>query len=129
MKNKMSKEILKAILNYNGLGIQLTYSDAKDTLLKIDDEREGSEFYIEVDGYEFRCISSNAIWDIYVEAIQNLVEECYDCKIPDFVAIDWVETAKNCSYDGYGNTFSSYDGYEEETMSIDGEYWYIFRVN
>lgn len=88
-----------------------------------------SDFNFEFDGNEYRIIADDCIWDIYVEEIKNIVEDCYDLKldsIPDFVAfsIDWEQTAKNAYVDGYGHTFSGYDGSECEA----GGYW-IFRTN
>jgi len=88
-----------------------------------------SEFTLDFDGNEYRLIGEDAIWDIYVDSIKEIVEDCYDLKLndmPDFVAlsIDWEQTAKNAYVDGYGHTFSGYDGSEEEA----GKY-YIFRTN
>ena len=34
--------------------------------------------------------------------------------MPDWLAVDWEETAQNCFVDGYGHTFARYDGYEIE---------------
>lgn len=87
------------------------------------------DFYLDFDDNEYRLIADESIWDIYVEEIKNIVEDCYDLKldsIPDFVAfeIDWDQTAKNAYVDGYGHTFAGYDGEETEA----GGYW-IFRVN
>jgi len=93
------------------------------------DSNNEDDFYIEFDGNEYRIISENSIWDIYVEDVKNTVEDGYDLKldsIPDFIAfnIDWQQTAKNAFVDGYGHTFSGYDG--EESMAAG--YW-IFRTN
>jgi hypothetical protein len=43
-----------------------------------------------------------------LNTIKTITLDCYDLKLPDFLAIDWEETAQNCSVDGYGNTFASY---------------------
>jgi DhnA family fructose-bisphosphate aldolase class Ia len=87
------------------------------------------DFSFDFEGAEYRIIAESSIWDIYVEEIKNIVEDCYDLKldnIPDFVAfkIDWEQTAGNASIDGYGHTFSGYDGSELETKNH-----YIFRTN
>lgn len=88
-----------------------------------------SDFIFDFDGNEYRIISEDAIWNIYVETIRDIVHNCYELnldKLPDFIAfnIDWEKTAKNAYADGYGHTFSSYDGSEE----LAGGY-YIFRTN
>jgi len=90
---------------------------------------ENSEdFYIKIDGQEYRFISEFKIWDIYVEKIKNITLDCYDLKLPDFLAIDWEKTAQNCSVDGYGHIFARYDG-EELEHRFEGELYYIFRIN
>lgn len=94
-------------------------------------ENHSDDFTIEFDGNEYRIIHDDGIWDIYVEEIKQIVEDCYELnldKIPAFVAVsvDWEATAHNAYVDGYGHTFASYDG--EETNSDNGEYW-IFRTN
>lgn len=95
----------------------------------LENEIESDDFTVEFDGNEYRIISDNSIWGIYVEEIKNIVEDCYDLKldsIPDFIAfeIDWGQTAKNAYADGYGHTFASYDGEESEAAG----FW-IFRTN
>ena len=90
-----------------------------------------ADFTIDFDGNKYRIIHSEAIWDIYVEEIKQIVNDCYELKldkVPAFIAvsIDWEATAHNAYSDGYGHTFASYDG--EETKSDNGKYW-IFRTN
>lgn len=87
-----------------------------------------NDFWIEIDGQEFRVINDQVIWDIYVDEIKNITEECYDIKAPTWLAIDWEETASNCFVDGYGHTFSCYDGSEFECQ-FDKENYFIFRTN
>ena len=87
-----------------------------------------NDFHIEIDGNEYRIINSDCIWDIYVETIKEITEDCYDVKAPSWLAIDWEQTAENCSVDGYGHTFSSYDGSELECEFGEEDY-YIFRTN
>lgn len=94
-------------------------------------ENISDDFSFDFDGNEYRIICDGAIWDIYVEEIKRIVDECYDLKldkIPAFVAIsvNWEATAHNAYVDGYGHTFSSYDG--GETTSDNRGYW-IFRTN
>jgi len=101
-----------------------------DALNEIDQNMSG-DFTIKFDGNEYRIIHNESIWDIYVEEIKQIVNDCYDLKldnIPAFIAvsIDWEATAHNAYADGYGHTFASYDG--EETNSDNGDYW-LFRIS
>lgn len=41
----------------------------------------------------------NGSWNSAAEYVENLVEDCYDIKIPDFVSIDWDDTADNLTTD------------------------------
>ena len=95
----------------------------------LESEIDNNDFTIEFDGNEYRIISDSSIWEIYVEEIKTIVEDCYDLnldKVPDFIAlsVDWEQTAKNAYADGYGHTFAGYDGEESEAAGF-----YIFRTN
>lgn len=129
MKTTQAK-ILECICdNYSH---RLTYSEAKEALEELADKIESSDdFWIELDGNEYRIISDSSIWEIYVEEIKNITEDCYSDVIklddlPHWLAfeIDWEQTAKNCHADGYGHTFAGYDGEEQEVSG-----WWIFRTN
>ena len=92
------------------------------------------DFYQDIDGNEYRFITDFAIWDIYVEEIQHITEDCYEIKAPAWLEIDLEQTAKNCYIDGYGHTFSHYDGNEYEftirnTDGITQSDWWVFRTN
>lgn len=87
-----------------------------------------NDFNIDIDGNEYRVINADAIWNIYVEAIQEITEDCYNVEAPSWLAIDWEQTAENCFVDGYGHTFSSYDGSELE-CEFGEENYFIFRTN
>lgn len=100
-----------------------------DSIEEVAEHIGEDDFWFEFDGNEYRLIGKSAIWDIYVDAIKDIVEDCYDLKldkVPDFIAvsIDWGQTAQNAYVDGYGHTFSGYDGSEEESAG-----YYIFRTN
>lgn len=89
------------------------------------------DFRLDFDGNEYRIIADDGIWNIYRDAIQGIVEECYSDvldldKVPSFIAIsvDWEQTAQNAFIDGYGHTFSGHGGSEENVC----DYW-IFRTN
>lgn len=107
------------------------YSKLFDKIEELSDKINDPDFYFEYDGNEYRIIEEGGIWDIYVEEIRNIVEDCYSDvlkldDIPSFISfeIDWEKTAQNAYVDGYGHTFSSYDGSEFEC-----EGFYIFRTN
>ena len=129
MQNRTVKThiaILRAIINEHNHYIDM--DDAREAIKTLQDDL-ADDFTFEFDGNEYRIISDDAIWGIYRDEIQRIVEECYDLRldsIPAFVAfeIDWEQTAKNTYSDGYGHTFSTYDHSEVEA----GGYW-IFRTN
>ena len=105
---------------------KLAYSEVKEAILSLSELDD--DMLLDFDGNEYRIISESAIWEIYVEEIQQVVEDCYDLnldKVPSFVAlsIDWEQTAQNCYLDGYGHHFSRYDGSEENVAG-----YYIFRT-
>jgi hypothetical protein len=103
--------------------------EAREAIQTLTDHVGEDDFEFDLDGNTYRLISESDIWDIYVDAIKEIVEDCYNLKldnIPDFIAwsIDWEQTAKNAYADGYGHTFSTYDGSE---CGAGG--YYIFRTN
>lgn len=118
---KTAKNILREIANE--YGITLSLSEAKEILDTLDN-LSGDEV-IEIDGMEFRLIHKDDIDDIHTEEIEDIVKDCYGIDIPDWVEIDWEQTAENVRQaDGYGHHFAIYDHNE---LYTDG--WYIFRTN
>ena len=89
-----------------------------------------NDFFIEIDGREYRFISEDVIWDAYVSEIQRITLDCYDLKLPSWLAVDWKKTAENCSVDGYDyiQAFANYDG-EEIEYHFNGKLYHIFRIN
>ena len=119
--------ILREIVDQYSHDLSLT--DAREAIETLREKMGEDDFSFELDGNEYRIISESEIWDIYVDEIKNLVNDCYDLKldqVPEFIAlsIDWEKTAENAYSDGYGHTFSSYDGSECEAGG-----YYIFRTN
>lgn len=103
-----------------------------EALEEIESHIGEDDFYLEFDGNEYRIIAESDIWEIYVEEIKSLVEDCYSDVInlvnnPSFIAvtIDWEQTAKNAYVDGYAHTFSTYCGNMEEYSSG----YIVFRTN
>ena len=126
MTKKQIKELRSELLNWN---IDVT-NDELDDLVNSSDEQD---FCIVLDGNEYRFIDDKFIWDIYVDEIQQVTEDCYLCGMDTdklwWIAIDWEKTAQNClDADGYGHHFASYDGEELEIM-LDGDLYYFFRTH
>ena len=121
----IQREVLEFI--HDGLDLAINRDEVRKLTKYITDIEP--EFFIEIDGEEYRFIHEDDIWDIYVQEIRDITEDCYDIKAPDWLAIDWEETAENCfQWDGYGHTFATYDG-EEYEYDFDGENYYIFRIH
>ena len=95
---------------------------APDYRQVIEEIQRSNDF--EVDNVRF--ISSDIIDDVWTVSLIDQIKDCYDLSdVPDFVAIDWEETAENCKVDGMGHHFNSYDGGEEE-ITIDGTLYHVF---
>lgn len=78
----------------------------------------------EVNGVRF--ISDDEIDTIWTASLIEEIKDCYVIsEVPDFVVIDWEQTAENCKVDGLGHHFNSYDGGEEE-ITIDGTWYHVF---
>ena len=101
-----------------------------DVQLLLDEILFGHEdFYIELDGKEYRFIYEHAIDDIYAEEQKDFIESELPNDLPNYVRIDWEETiALLKEYDGFAKWFASYDGHELEA-TFDGMFYYIYRVN
>jgi len=119
----INREVLEFI--HEELELSVDRDEARELVEQLETE---DDFYQEIDGQEYRFIKDSEIWDIYVEGIQEITEECFTGKLDWWIAIDWEETAKNCHVDGYGHHFSGYDGSEIE-YDFDDQSWWIFRTN
>lgn len=74
---------------------------------------------------EVRVIDKDAIDQIWADSLIELVKDCYDLsEVPDFVVIDWEQTAENMKADGLGHHFAGYDHEEHESGNF-----HIFRTN
>lgn len=121
-KSQLLKDVEEFVNDYE---LETTDDQLDELLEKLTMEHD---FYVELDGNEYRFIDENSIWEIYVESVKEMVQDCYDLNVPDWIAVNWEETAENCHVDGYGHHFSSYDGSEDE-YTFDGDTYYIFRTN
>lgn len=119
------RQSIKNIINELGLDFEEVKENIEE-LRELKNKLGDYDFYIYINDCEYRFMHESAIWEIYVEGIKEITEDCYlENKIPSWLAIDWYETAENIlSSDGYGNHFASYDGAE-----LQADNYYIFRVN
>lgn len=118
-------EILRTCLEaVNSDFNDLEFYEFVDLLVNTDFDQD--DFYIEnLPCGEVRLIDKNSIDEIWTESLIELVKDCYDLSdVPNFVAIDWNQTAENCKADGLGHHFASYDHEEHESGNF-----YIFRIN
>jgi len=119
--------ILRAIMDEHNHSIDM--DTAREAIETLRDKIGEDDFSFDFDGNEYRIITESAIWGIYKDEIETIVNDCYELnldKIPSWIAveIDWEQTAKNAYSDGYGHTFSSYDHSEIDVA----DHW-VFRTN
>lgn len=109
------------------LDLSINRDEVRELLDQLNSE---NDFWIEIDGQEYRFIHADVIWETYKEAIEETTKDCYlgGNELPWWIEIDWEKTAENCLLDGYGHQFSSYDGYEIE-YTFGEENYHIFRTN
>ena len=123
----MIRDILELI--NESLQLQINRDEVREIERNIESE---NDFYVEIDGQEYRFVQDEFIWDIYGDGIKEITEEGYlvnDGAKQWWIAIDWEKTAQNCyDADGYGHHFATYDGNEVE-WAFDGENYHIFRTN
>lgn len=83
--------------------------DAVGTFLValVDDEYRASGIVAAVNEYGFDTDLTagwmddhyHGEWNSAADYVENLVEDCFDVKVPDFVSIDWDDSADNLKYD------------------------------
>jgi len=126
------KTIKRQILEFISEELELDIN--REEVKEFEDQLNSeNDFYIEIDGNEYRVIHQETIWETFVEEIRQTVEDCYlggiDLDKFWWIELDWEKTAKNClDADGYGHHFSGYDGSEFE-YTFGEEDYYIFRTN
>lgn len=102
--------------------------------LKVDPEtceesRTGDVYETESEPGEYRVLTESEREEAAKEALQSYIDECLEIPAhirPYFDEERWMRDA--LMSDGYGHTLSPYDGDEHEAQ-IDGEWFYIYRVN
>ena len=71
-----------------------------------------------------RLIHDDIIDEVWTESLIQQIKDCYDLDhLPEFIEIDWEESAENCKDEGLGTHFNTYDGEEYFCNN-----WNIFRV-
>lgn len=105
-------------------GIDVSKSEWDNLKMHIGD----NDFYIYLDGGEYRFIKNDCINSMYESELQDFIIDNYLSQIPQFIEIDWDETINNCMMDGYGNHFATFDG-EEHYIDLDDYAYYYFRTN
>lgn len=135
-KFKIARNILETANNAcDCTNDDYTFTELKELMQEIIDNLEGNttnswhdsnDFTIEgLACGEVRVINSDSIGEIWHDSLIEQIKECYDLSnVPDFIAMDWDQTAENCKVDGLGHHFAGYDHEEHST-----ETHYIFRTN
>jgi len=128
-KTKTNPQILKDLqLFFKDLDLNVSKEEQEDLADRIEEE---NDFFVELDGREYRFIDDNAIWEIYVDELKETTQDCYlgGNELPWWIQINWQETAENVhDADGYGHMFAHYD-HEEHEYEF-GEYTFnIFRTH
>lgn len=105
-----------------------TFEELKEIIQEIAGKLDSGEwdFYLEsLACGEVRIIDEDEIEELWTDSLIDQIKDCYQLDdIPNFIEIDWEQTAQNCKVDGLGHHFSSYDGEEHNTSGF-----YIFRTN
>ena len=121
----MTRDILEMIQD---LQLDINRDEVREIERYVNSE---NDFYVEIDGCVFRFIAEQEVFGIYVDSVEQMVQQCYLTvpELPYWVEIDWKKTAENLyASDGYGHHFSTYDGNEYE-FKLGEENYYLFRTN
>ena len=101
--------------------------EAKDLIDEIRDKMNSEDdFYIDsLPCGAVRIIGDGALDQIMQEELIERLKECYELSdLPDFVVIDWNQTAENCKGTDMSHHFAVYDGEEHNAQGFS-----IFRTN
>lgn len=110
--------------------LDLTELESLELMADKLESEDCEDFTVELEGAEYRFISSKVIDDVYYFETVDLIKDSYNLEVPHFIEIDWDKTVENCKVDGFGHHFSSYDGSEVYvSCSQSNMEYYIFRTN
>jgi len=85
----------------------------------------------EAEGGEYLVVTDAEADEIWEERLDSYLEECIYPDLPETMRFYFDDEAwkRDARFDGRGHAISSYDGNEYDAESIDGETFYIFRMN
>lgn len=88
------------------------------------------EYTVESEPGEYRVLTSDEADEAWEESLESYIDECIlpECPEPVRSYFDREAWKHDAKHDGRGHCLSSYDG-EEHEVKIDGEWYYIYRVN
>jgi hypothetical protein len=89
-----------------------------------------TSYCFEADGGEYLVLTDDEADEKWEESLDYYIEECILPELPDNLRnyFDDEKWKRDAKYDGRGYSLSSYDG-EEIEINIDGEWFYIYRIN
>lgn len=92
-------------------------------------EERGDTFTVDGEG-EFAVMTDEEADQAWDESLESYIEDCILPEVPAQLAAYFDREAwkRDARYDGRGHCLSPFDG-EEHEQKIDGEWFYIYRVN
>ncbi len=93
-------------------------------------EEPGDLYTCDEEPGEYRVMTDSEADEAWDESLENYIDECILPEIPEHLRcyFDHEAWKHDAKYDGRGHSLSSYDS-EEHEEQIDGEWYYIYRVN
>lgn len=93
-------------------------------------ESKHDEKTIEYGNQEYLVVTDSEADELWEESLDNYIDECITPELPEvfrcyFDNEGWKRDAR---MDGRAHSLSSYDG-EENEETIDGDTYYIYRIN
>ena len=84
----------------------------------------------EADGGEYMVLTDDEADQLWDESLDSYIDECILPEMPEHLAgyFDYEKWKRDARMDGRGHCLNHYDSGEDE-IEIDGEYFYIYRIN
>lgn len=88
------------------------------------------DYTFEVNNEEYMVLTDEEADEAWEESLDSYLEECIYPELPEFTIRYFDDEAwrRDAKYDGRGHSLNHYDGSEEEE-TVDGETYYIYRIN
>jgi hypothetical protein len=88
------------------------------------------EYTCESEPGEYRVMTDDEADEAWDEYLTSYIDDCILPEVPEAFRNYFDEEAwkRDAKFDGRGHSLSPYDGNEHE-VKIDGEWFYIYRVN